>query len=92
MRGIETDGIVRLRASHACPPSTKYMIFRQPVHVVASVRALCPSRPLPPCLVRMLNEPFMQLLGQLAIQQWNASEAWQFTVLHLLRLIGKFER
>eukprot|EP00966_Prymnesium_polylepis_P135320 3128083-Prymnesium_polylepis.1 len=31
-----------------------------PVHVVASVRALCPTRLLPPCHVRMLNEPFMQ--------------------------------
>eukprot|EP00966_Prymnesium_polylepis_P202005 4679939-Prymnesium_polylepis.1 len=45
----------------ACPPSTCYPAT---LHILASVRAPCPTRPQPPCLVprvRMLNEPFMHL-------------------------------
>eukprot|EP00966_Prymnesium_polylepis_P170537 3942177-Prymnesium_polylepis.1 len=30
------------------------------LHIVASVRAPCPTCLQPPCLVCMLNEPFMQ--------------------------------
>eukprot|EP00966_Prymnesium_polylepis_P295562 6825703-Prymnesium_polylepis.1 len=35
---------------HTCYPAT--------LHIVASVRAPCPTCSQPPCLVRMLNEPF----------------------------------
>eukprot|EP00966_Prymnesium_polylepis_P003908 89361-Prymnesium_polylepis.1 len=57
MRGRETDGSERPCVSHACPPSTCYPAT---LHIVASDRAPCPTCPQPPCLVRMLNEPFMQ--------------------------------
>eukprot|EP00966_Prymnesium_polylepis_P163254 3773141-Prymnesium_polylepis.1 len=47
---------------HAIPvqPTNPSHIVRARTRSVCP-RTRCPSRPLPPCLVRMLNEPFMQM-------------------------------
>ena len=60
MRGSDTDGSERSRVSDACHPSTCYPAT---LHIEASVRAPCPTCSQPPCLVRMLNEPFTQTIG-----------------------------
>ena len=57
IRGSDTDGSERERVSDACPLGTFYTAT---LHIVASVRAPCPTCSHPPCLVRMLNEPFTQ--------------------------------
>ena len=55
------------RAVHALPSAcTCYSATLHSHRSVCPVRAPCPTRPLPPCLVRMLNEPFMQESSQVA--------------------------
>ena len=66
IRGSDTDGSERERVSDACPLGTFYTAT---LHIVASVRAPCPTCSRPPCLVRMLYEPFTLVGGQSWVQE-----------------------
>eukprot|EP00966_Prymnesium_polylepis_P279623 6459841-Prymnesium_polylepis.1 len=61
IRGSDTDGSESERVSDACPLGTLYTAT---LHIIASVRAPCPTCSHPPCLVLyILNEPFTHTLG-----------------------------
>eukprot|EP00966_Prymnesium_polylepis_P283321 6546408-Prymnesium_polylepis.1 len=79
MQGRETDGSERPRASHADPLSTCYLGNLSHRSVCPRTRLTCPSCPLPPCLVRVLNEPFMQKFSSRGVvgAVWCGVSQWR---------------